>query len=691
MLCSSLAVASLLQKPRRILPVVVIVKFQDDEEPIEVRITGVGRRNCQAESSYMGEEINSFQIGLPENRISSEVEEEIPKMDGMIARLLAIFPQLSPDQALFQLLKTQGQFPQEGILQSAIDHFLRHGVPEHVLDEGRAEVGATESVLPVEVGNSNLRADIDLSGVGPSHKVEERNKFEIQATEPAGDGNLYEDWSLYRLSEDFPLVRMTDLRQAFKAHGGRFTCTYKSVEQSCRDLKDRGKRKAKKDAGTSTDLNTNWTPKIGLRFLKAPRPKKIKPNNICLNFEKEWAELQKQLAGKHKGDILKDQDGCSGTEAGSANEECPSVAEAIECGCCCMEFSFEQMVQCADGHLFCFQCLRRQVEESTFGGLQACHSLPCMDTSGCSESIPMSEVRRALPVDLIERYEQRQAQADIEQARLEGLVYCPFCNFPCEVDEGVRVLECPNSDCSKASCIQCKEPSHIPLRCEEVEKKSETALRRKIEEVMTKAVIRVCNSCKTELVKMDGCNKVTCRCGITMCYICRQTIPKDYTHFCQHAREPGKPCQRCKKCGLWDKELEDDVALKARETALKDLAEQEPKLLSRNIGPPMKKQKESTVCHPPFGLQLHAILPGQHLHWHPPNPLPPNDWFNHQQNPVHFQPPNINLPYDFFYDPPIHEGNENRPVRPIFAAGNQLENGRNQQIPNWPNIPGREL
>ncbi|KAH9326081.1 hypothetical protein KI387_006259, partial [Taxus chinensis] len=307
-------------------------------------------------------------------------------------------------------------------------------------------------------------------------------------------------------------------------------------------------------ASTSIDLlHTKWIPKSGLRFMKTPRLKKIKPNIICLNFEHEWAELQEQSAEKLQGGPLKDPDGSSEVEARSANEECLSVAEDIECGCCCMEFPFEHMVQCTDGHLFCFQCLRRQVEESTFGGLQARHSLPCMDTNGCNESIPMSEVRRALPVDVIERYEQRQAQADIERARLEGLVYCPFCNFPCEVDEGVRVLECPNSKCSKASCIQCKEPSHIPLRCEEVEKKSETALRRKIEEVMTKAVIRVCNTCKAELVKTDGCNKVTCRCGITMCYICRQTIQKDYTHFCQHAREPGKPCQRCKKCGLWEK------------------------------------------------------------------------------------------------------------------------------------------
>jgi hypothetical protein len=32
------------------------------------------------------------------------------------------------------------------------------------------------------------------------------------------------------------------------------------------------------------------------------------------------------------------------------------------------------------------------VEESTFGGTKAASSLPCMDTSGCEECFPWSEV-----------------------------------------------------------------------------------------------------------------------------------------------------------------------------------------------------------------------------------------------------------------------------------------------------------
>jgi hypothetical protein len=268
----------------------------------------------------------------------------------------------------------------------------------------------------------------------------------------------------------------------------------------------------------------------------------------------------------------------------------------MECGCCCFELLSDNIVQCADGHLFCFRCLQRQVEEIIYGNLKAQGSLPCMNTDGCKESIPLSEVQRALPNDVIERYEQRQVQEAIIHAKVLNLVNCPFCGIPCEVDKCVEVFDCPNPKCLVASCIQCKEASHVPLSCEENEKTSGTAPRRKIEERMTKAVIRECKTCKAEIVKLDGCNRLTCsRCRTTMCYVCRQTLSSAYNHFCDHCytREQGKPCQICNnKCSLWENEVADNVALDAKEEALKELVDRVPNLLDQKIGPPLVKQTQ---------------------------------------------------------------------------------------------------
>lgn len=53
-----------------------------------------------------------------------------------------------------------------------------------------------------------------------------------------------------------------------------------------------------------------------------------------------------------------------------------------------------------------------------------------------------------------------------------------------------------------------------------------------IEEEMSEALIRKCYNCKKPFVIRDGCNKIQCSCGATMCYRCRQPIT-GYSHFDQ--------------------------------------------------------------------------------------------------------------------------------------------------------------
>ncbi len=62
---------------------------------------------------------------------------------------------------------------------------------------------------------------------------------------------------------------------------------------------------------------------------------------------------------------------------------------------------------------------------------------------------------------------------------------------------------------------------------------------------MTEAIIRQCDKCKTALEKVEGCNKLTCRCGASMCYLCKKPNI-DYAHFCQHPVDPGVGCKQCR-------------------------------------------------------------------------------------------------------------------------------------------------
>ena len=93
---------------------------------------------------------------------------------------------------------------------------------------------------------------------------------------------------------------------------------------------------------------------------------------------------------------------------------------------------------------------------------------------------------------------------NIFQAGLDGLEQCPFCPFATIMDESKeqnKVFTCLNPECGKESCRLCQEISHIPLRCEEVEKDAEVRKRTFIENKMAEAMIRTCYKCKRPYVK----------------------------------------------------------------------------------------------------------------------------------------------------------------------------------------------
>jgi TRIAD3 protein (E3 ubiquitin-protein ligase RNF216) len=118
------------------------------------------------------------------------------------------------------------------------------------------------------------------------------------------------------------------------------------------------------------------------------------------------------------------------------------------------------------------------------------------------------------------------------------------------------VFECPIEDCQFESCRKCGKVSHIPLRCDEVTKeKRQDEGRLKVEEAISEAKIRKCPKCKTPFVKTEGCNKMTCRCGVKICYICRKQVA-DYSHFCQ---KPHCDHKKCKLCTLYSNAEEDDA------------------------------------------------------------------------------------------------------------------------------------
>ena len=211
-------------------------------------------------------------------------------------------------------------------------------------------------------------------------------------------------------------------------------------------------------------------------------------------------------------------------------EEAREAGLLNECGCCYDdEVLFEDMSACPDGHLFCKECIRRSSEE-LIG--QTKIKFPCLEGE-CKSEFPMVTLQQVLSSKMFSNLLRKIQEEEIRQADIPDLVTCPFCSFATIMpDESDKVLKCLNSECLKESCRLCKEPNHVPLRCEEVEKQGETNMRTFIEQRITEAMLRTCYKCKKRFFKTEGCNKMTCVCGASMCYVCKKPI-RGYEHFGQ--------------------------------------------------------------------------------------------------------------------------------------------------------------
>lgn len=140
-----------------------------------------------------------------------------------------------------------------------------------------------------------------------------------------------------------------------------------------------------------------------------------------------------------------------------------------------------------------------------------------------------------------------------------------------------RRFLCRSPSCALPSCLSCGKVWCDPHICYE---SAALSLRTTIECARTGALKRTCPECKLGFIKESGCNKLTCRCGYIMCYICRQALGrfsggKAYNHFCQHFRPDGGKCRECTRCDMYQSDDEETLIRRAGENAEREWRKRE--------------------------------------------------------------------------------------------------------------------
>nr|QBK88607.1 MAG: hypothetical protein LCMiAC01_02840 [Mimivirus LCMiAC01] len=148
------------------------------------------------------------------------------------------------------------------------------------------------------------------------------------------------------------------------------------------------------------------------------------------------------------------------------------------------------------------------------------------------------------------------------------VIYCP--NDECPNSSGIILMEKVNMEAGKV-CEECKitwcpnckcQPYHTELSCEEVSHimdlddenvRKERIMniikgnRKKFSDVKENIVYilknaAICPKCNHAVIKIDGCDHMTCKCGTHFCWVCSATF-KDYAdHVIEHANTGNLIC-----------------------------------------------------------------------------------------------------------------------------------------------------
>ncbi|XP_040597175.1 E3 ubiquitin-protein ligase RNF216-like [Mesocricetus auratus] len=417
------------------------------------------------------------------------------------------------------------------------------------------------------------------------------------------------------LMDEFKMLSSQDIKWALRELKGHYAITRKAfsdaIEKWQKDSSDpSGKQKKKKEMNRSSFIDFKFEQgniKIEKRmfFLENKRrqcrsydQKDLLP---AVQQELEFYEQNIKHKAEHEDFLLPLQMNAEPYE---------KDRQLIECGCCYEEIPFERLTQCSDAHLFCKECLIRYAQEAAFGSGKS--ELSCME-GNCTSFFPTSELEKVLPQNILCKYYERRAEEEVTAACADELVRCPSCGFPALLDKEMKRFSCPNIGCLKETCRKCQGlwKEHSGLTCEDLAEKDDVKYRTSMEEKMAAARIRKCPQCGTSLIKSEGCNHMSCRCGAHMCYLCRVSID-GYDHFCQHPLSPGASCQECSRCSLWTDPTEDDEKLieKIQKGAEEEQKRKKGESTFKRIGPPLEKPAEN-VQHLtwPVPQNLHRQMP----------------------------------------------------------------------------------
>lgn len=224
-----------------------------------------------------------------------------------------------------------------------------------------------------------------------------------------------------------------------------------------------------------------------------------------------------------------------------------SIKQTFECSCCCDEKLMNEFGQCTDGHLICNLCIKKHAENTIYQQLSC--KIKCIECNDiCFGQFSEETLQKILSERVFAEYKNLKKLNEMNELCVDdiNIKLCQHCGCGTDIGEDYEQSLLVCMECFKDTCLKCNQVYHPGKQCYSLGNISQ-GKRQEIEDKMSEAIIIKCKKCNTSIFKNEGCNKVTCICGLHHCYVCKEIIGKEkYSHFCIN------PNCNCNKCHLWE-------------------------------------------------------------------------------------------------------------------------------------------
>ena len=233
-------------------------------------------------------------------------------------------------------------------------------------------------------------------------------------------------------------------------------------------------------------------------------------DNVVLTKTSTWAAIKMrggEEAKHHLQRLIRD----------SLLEDSAKDSAAGTCPICFNEVAYPEVLEC--GHVYCPGCLSDYL---TSAADNKTFPIVCMGNEGaCRIPIALPLLRSFLPYSTFKQLIEAAVTSYVERNPAE-IRYCktPDCRQTYRPDPertGVRLV-CPS--CFVTGCSSCGV-DHENMTCREYHIQHDQEEQERLNnELAANSGFKKCPRCAVWIEKNGGCNRVSCRCGATMCWIC---------------------------------------------------------------------------------------------------------------------------------------------------------------------------